>query len=125
MSDDGDTNDGSEEAGTTPGTTRVSVLDEPFGIRSKADPEYTRRVAAHVDGRLRALRTSSPGLEPFPVAVLGAMEITDDLFRSREAAGTAMQDAVYRLERLLGRIDRALGSDDPAAGKRKEDGADG
>ncbi|MBW3661058.1 MAG: cell division protein ZapA [Gemmatimonadetes bacterium] len=106
-------------------TTRVTVLDEPFGIRSEADPDYTRRVAAHVDGRLRALRKSSPALEPFPVAVLGAMEITDDLFRSREAIGTAMHDAVYRIERLVGRIDRALEPGEPREADRKEDGAEG
>lgn len=106
-------------------TTRVTVLDEPFGIRSAADAEYTRRVAAHVDGRLRALRRSSPGLEPFPVAVLGAMEITDDLFRSREATGTTMRDAVYRIERLVGKIDRTLESQQSRAGSREEEDPEG
>lgn len=119
MSDERDREKGA--GAPKPGTTRVSVLDEPFGIRSEADPEYTREVAAHVDGRLRALRTASPGLEPFPLAVLGAMEITDDLFRSREAVGTAMQDAVYRVERMVGRIDRALDASE-AVGERKEGG---
>lgn len=99
-----------ESAPTGVTTTRVTVLDEPFGIRSEADPDYTRRVAAHVDERLRTLRGSSPALEPFPVAVLGAMEITDDLFRSREGSGTALRDAVYRVERLVARIDGALES---------------
>lgn len=114
-----------ERASEGPSTTRVTVLDEPFGIRSAADPEYTRRVAAHVDGRLRSLRRSSPGLEPFPVAVLGAMEITDDLFRSREAIGTTIRDAVYRLERLVGKVDRALESPESRAnraGNREEEG---
>lgn len=89
-------------------TTRVNVLDEPFGIKSEADPEYTREVAAHVDATLRALRASAPSLEPFPVAVLGAMEITDELFRTRERIGTRVHDAVYRIERLSRAIDRAL-----------------
>lgn len=113
-----DETDRDNDPAAKPGTTRVTVLDEPFGIRSEADAEYTREVAAHVDGRLRTMRKASPGLEPFPLAVLGAMEITDDLFRSRKATGTAMQDAVYRIERMVGRIDRALDSADD--GERKE-----
>ena len=113
-----------ESSRSEPSTTRVSVLDEPFGIRSEADPEYTRRVAAHVDGRLRDLRRASPGLEPFPVAVLGAMEITDDLFRSREKVGTTIRDAVYRIERMLGKVDRALDSPGPGETKREEEGPD-
>lgn len=111
-----------ENARSGGSTTRVTVLDEPFGIRSQADPDYTRRVAAHVDERLRALRRSTPALEPFPVAVLGAMEITDDLFRSREGIETAMRDAVYRVERLVSRIDQALESRDVRDANREEEG---
>ncbi|HUP19508.1 MAG TPA: cell division protein ZapA [Gemmatimonadota bacterium] len=89
-------------------TTRVTVLDEPFGIRSSAPEEYTREVAGHVDRTLRALRSASPALEPFPIAVLGAMEITDELFRAREAAGAEVEEAVGRVERMSARVDRAL-----------------
>lgn len=112
----------SDESAKSGATTRVTILDEPFGIRSEADPDYTRRVAAHVDERLRTLRQSSPALEPFPVAVLGAMEITDDLFRSREGMGTAMRDAVYRVERLVERIDEALETPRVHDANREEEG---
>lgn len=89
-------------------TTRVTILDEPLGIRSEADVEYTRRVAAHVDATLRSLRGASPSLEPFPIAALGAMEITDELFRAREALEKATEEVAVRTERLAGRIDEAL-----------------
>lgn len=89
-------------------TTRITILDEPFAIRSDEDAEYTRKVAAHVDRTLRDLRRASPGLEPFPVAVLGAMEITDRLLRSRERLGTAIDEMVYEIERLESRVDQAL-----------------
>ncbi|MFN2383925.1 MAG: cell division protein ZapA [Gemmatimonadota bacterium] len=91
-----------------PAVTRVTVLDEPFGIQSAAEPEYTRRVASHVDGTLRALRQAVPTMEPFPTAVLGAMEITDALFRAREAAGLATEDLVARIERLTLAVDAVL-----------------
>ena len=89
-------------------TTRVTVLDEPFSIRSTAPLEYTRAVAGHVDGTLRTLRQASPALEPFPIAVLGAMEITDQLFRAREASGEEVESAAGKIEALTRRVDRAL-----------------
>lgn len=88
--------------------TRVTVLDEPFGIQSAADPEYTRRVASHVDGTLRALREVVPTMEPFPTAVLGAMEITDALFRAREAEGVAADELIDRVTRLTTAVDAVL-----------------
>lgn len=104
--------------------TRVTVLDEAFAIRSTAPPEYTRRVAAHVDATLRSLRKSSPSLEPFTHAVLGAMEITDELFRAREEFGTAAEEAVQWIDGLSRSIDRALErsvpTEDEEVGTREE-----
>lgn len=95
-------------AAETPGTTKVTVLDEPFAIRSEASPEYTREVARHVDRTLRALRESAPTLEPFPTAVLGAMEITDELLRGRETRRSAEETVAERIRRLSEALDAAL-----------------
>ena len=87
---------------------RVTVLDEPFAIQSEAPADYTRRVASHVDTALRTLRQAAPTLEPFPTAVLGAMEITNDLFRARDELSALAEEAIERVGRLSDAIDRAL-----------------
>lgn len=97
---------------------RVTILDESIPIRSETSPEYTRRVAAHVDESLRALRQEAPSLEPFHMAVLGAMEITNDLFRSREGLAALADDAVGRIDAMIATIDEALEREEP-----KEDDA--
>ncbi|HUP02051.1 MAG TPA: cell division protein ZapA [Gemmatimonadota bacterium] len=91
-----------------PDTIKVTVLDEPLRIASEADPEYTREVAAHVDRTLRALRDSAPTMEPFKNAVLGAMEITDDLLRDRSERAALAAELTGRIERLDALIDGAL-----------------
>jgi cell division protein ZapA (FtsZ GTPase activity inhibitor) len=61
----------------------VEIAGEKHVLRSELAPEYTRAVAAHLDGAIRAL----PGfqtLEPFRAATLAALSITDELFRTRE-----------------------------------------
>jgi cell division protein ZapA len=92
----------------TSGTTRVTILDEPFAIRSEADAEYTRRVAGHVDRSLRELRDKAPSMEPFQAAVLGAMEITDELFRLRERVAELEGDIAARVAGLADAVGEAL-----------------
>jgi cell division protein ZapA len=98
----------------------VTILDEPFSIRSEADPEYTRRVAGHVDRSLREFRDKAPSMEPFQAAVLGAMEITDELFRIRERLARLEGEVATRIEELAATIGETLkrtGSSSVAKGK--------
>lgn len=102
---------------------KVTVLDEPFRLRSAADPGYTREIAAHVDRTLRELRSSAPTLEPFQTAVLGAMEITDALMQARLAGGRALEEALDRVRSLEADIDTALAdtADLEATGRRRKE----
>lgn len=103
-------------------TIKVTILDEPFRLRSAADPDYTRDVAAHVDRTLRQLRGSAPTLEPFQTAVLGAMEITDALFQARRSGAASLGEAVARVRGLEADLDGALTETAGLAGKAAPDG---
>lgn len=103
--------------------TRVTILDEPFAIRSEADPEYTRRVAGHVDRALRELRDKAPSMEPFQAAVLGAMQITDELFRLRERLAELEGEFAARVTDLADAIREAVDSDRGSSGSRKGENA--
>lgn len=105
----------------TDGTIKVTVLDEPFRIASEADSEYTREVAAHVDRTLRSLRKSAPTLESFPTAVLGAMEITDDLLKARREGAALVAELDERIARLGDLVDQVLALE-PVWGGEKNTG---
>ena len=64
-------------------TVTVEIAGEKHVLRSDVPPEYTRAVAEHLDGMIRAL-PSYPTLEPFRAATLAALSITDELFKARE-----------------------------------------
>jgi cell division protein ZapA len=87
---------------------QVSILDETYSVRSEADPEHTLRVAGHVDDVLRSLRRTMPHLDLYRVAILGAMEITDELFRLKGSEQDERSDLVTRLQRLTATVDQAL-----------------
>lgn len=88
-------------------TIQINVLDEPFRIHSEADEEYTREIASHVDQTLREIRKGAPTLEPFQMAVLGAMGISDELFRTRQKLDRVV-DAQERIAKMTELVDGCL-----------------
>jgi cell division protein ZapA (FtsZ GTPase activity inhibitor) len=80
-------------------TVAVEIAGEKHVLRSDVPPEYTRRVASHVDATIRAL----PGfqtLEPFRAATLAALSITDELFHAREEIRRLREEAEHRTAEL-------------------------
>ncbi|MBA2564874.1 MAG: cell division protein ZapA [Gemmatimonadetes bacterium] len=89
---------------------QVRILDESYNVRSEADPQHTLAVAGHVDSVLRSLRRSLPQLDLYRVAILGAMEITDELVRLKGTVEHEHADLATRLQRLTASVEQALDS---------------
>jgi cell division protein ZapA len=87
----------------TKNAVRVFIGGEEYTVRSELPPEYTRDVAAYLDGALKRVRDSLPMVESHKAAILAALSITDELFQARngdrEVADrlTAMADDLARL----------------------------
>lgn len=87
-------------------TVAVEIAGEKHVLRSDVPPEYTRKVAAHVDGTIRAL----PGfqtLEPFRAATLAALSITDELLRARDEIRRLREEADQRTHELADLLEAA------------------
>lgn len=64
---------------------KVSIVGEEFTIRSDETPEHTRAVADHVDRAIKQVLNSSSVIETHKAAILAALQITDELFKTRAA----------------------------------------
>ena len=90
--------------------TRVIPIDiggQRYPIRTSLDAEYVARLAAYVDEKMRAASDSAPTGDPLRVAVLTALNIADELFRSRDAnrlRSGALAERAQELEQLLDRV---------------------
>ena len=85
----------------------VEILGQRYPIRAALDPEYIKRLAEYVDGKIRAAGDSAPSSDPVRLAVLAALNIADELFRHLEtsrAAGGSVVERAEELERLLDRV---------------------
>ena len=85
----------------------VEIGGQRYPIRSSLDPEYVARLALYVDEKMRAAADTAPNGEALRVAVLAALNIADELFRSRDqnrSRDGQLAERTEELERLLDRV---------------------
>ena len=85
----------------------VEINGQRYPIRSTLDPEYVAQLAAYVDGKMRAAAESTPTGDSLRLAVLAALNIADELFRSRDVTRLRDGELAERageIEKLLDRV---------------------
>lgn len=67
------------------GLTQVRILNQVYSVRSGDDAAYVRELADYVDQRLQHVSDVAPTVDTLKVAILGALNIADELFRLRKS----------------------------------------
>ena len=93
---------------------RVTIFGEEYSIRSDKGEEYTQACARHVDELIQEAHLRARVPEPHKAAILAAMQITDQLFRTRVASQSQARSTAERMAGLRARIEAALGQGDEA-----------
>jgi cell division protein ZapA len=83
---------------------QVDIHGQRYAIRSELDPHYVGELAAFLDARMTSAARELSTSDPLRIAVIAALNVSDELFRIRaEAAGA---DGQFRaraaeIERLV------------------------
>jgi cell division protein ZapA len=80
-------------------SVKVSIYGTEYPVKGDADPSYIEEVAAYVDGKMREVARSLTVKSTTKVAVMAALNITDELFNAR-------RDLEERERKLEAEIDR-------------------
>lgn len=84
----------------------VDIQGQRYAVRSTLDPKYVADLASFVDERLDSAARQLSTSDAARIAVIAALNIADELFRTREdAAATGAEARMAQLERL---VDAAL-----------------
>ena len=86
----------------------VDIQGQRYPIRSTLDPDYVGRLALYVDEKMRAAADTTATSDPVRLAVLAALNIADELFRSRDASRDKDGQIAERAEELERLVDRLL-----------------
>ena len=87
--------------------SRVVHLDihgQRYAVRSELDAQYIAELASYLDDRMRAAAREISSSDPLRIAIVAALNLTDELFRIRAEAGGLEGRVLARtaeIERLL------------------------
>ena len=62
----------------------VKIYAREYALRSTGNAARLQLVAAHLDSRMREIANESGAVDTLKVAILAALSLTDDLFRTQE-----------------------------------------
>jgi len=63
--------------------TEVQILGQTYVVKGNDPPDYIKELAAFLDGRIREVYSVLPGTPPLKATILAALNITDELFKTR------------------------------------------
>lgn len=86
----------------------VDIAGQRYPIRSDLDPQYIGEIAAYVDEKMRLAAQELTTADTVRVAVIAALNIADELFRSHADANGAEGRLLERTADLERIVDHAL-----------------
>jgi len=90
-------------------TVQVTIYGKSYTIKGKADSSYISGVASYVDMKMREVDDgANPTQEEGKVAILAGMNITDELFSSRQEKEKIANTFEERIGALTELIDETL-----------------
>ena len=91
-----------------PKVVHVEVHGQKYPIRTDLDPRYVEELAQFVEARMALAARSSPSSDAVGLAILTALNITDEYFRARSALTSSSGTISARTEALEKMVDQAL-----------------
>jgi len=91
-----------------PKVVQVEVHGQKYPIRTELDPRYVEELAQFVEARMSLASRSSPSSDAVGLAILTALNITDEFFRARAALNNSSGTVTARAEELERIVDQAL-----------------
>lgn len=77
-------------------------------MRADGDEEYIREVASYLDEKMRGIAESLPDKSPARVAILAALNITDEMYRERAKSQNESSSVTKRAHDIISMLDEKL-----------------
>ena len=91
-----------------PKVVHIEVHGQKYPIRTQLEPRYVQELAEFVETRMALASKSSPSSDAVGLAILTALNITDEYFRARSALSSNSGTFTARAEELEKIVDQAL-----------------
>ena len=93
----------------TANLVKVSILGQDYTVKAPADATYIKEVAEYVNEKMKEVQDSiGPDQSSTRIAILAAMNISDELFSIRKNKDTISGDIGGRISSLIDLIDENI-----------------
>ena len=86
---------------------KVRIFGSEYPLRGENE-DFTKRVAGYVDGMLNRIHDRIPEQPPLTVAVLSALNITEDLLKEQDRRERDLEHLETEIEKLSNYLDNCL-----------------
>ena len=86
-------------------TFKVNIYGTEYPIRGIGDEEYILKVANYVDAKMREIDQKVAVKSALKVAILAALNITDELFRERLEEEELVERYEKRIDNVISRLE--------------------
>jgi len=90
--------------------TQVEIFGQTYNVRAEGDSAYIHDLARFVDSRMKEVAERTATVDTTKIAILAALNITDDLYQTEKRRSGDPTDFRARAERLIRKLDDALGA---------------
>ena len=92
------------------GTTSldVEIYGSVYHVRGEQDPEYLRKLAEVVDGKMREISRHVPVVDSGKIAILAALNLADELLQCNKQQEGERVEMMEKVEELTGLLTEAL-----------------
>jgi len=91
-----------------PKVVHVEVYGQKYPIKTELDPHYVEELATFVESRMELAARTAPSSDAVGLAVLTALNITDEFFRTRTALVNSSGSLAAKAEAIEKMVDQAL-----------------
>ncbi len=90
--------------------TQVEIFGQTYNVRAEGDSTYIHDLARLVDSRMKEVAERTATVDTTKIAILAALNISDDLYQTEKRRSDDPSDSKARAERLIRKLDDALGA---------------
>lgn len=96
---------------TEKSTEKVEIFGQEYKIKGVGNPQYIHKIAGYVDKKMREIAHSSGIMSQSRIAILAALNITDELYQVREAREKTERELGQQAARLGELLEEKIGAE--------------
>ncbi|MEJ2084507.1 MAG: cell division protein ZapA [Acidobacteriota bacterium] len=88
--------------------TQLEIFGAVYHVRGDKDPEYLQELAETVDRKMREIAQQVSTVDSAKIAILAALNITDELFQRRKQQEGVPVEIQERVADLAGQLEEVI-----------------